>query len=99
MLKRCRAGAFTHSRTICLVKVQLETEQQRLQSARCQVGLKVRPRSYRNHKDSAVSNRTEAISECEAWKQQAMPEHSMGVTGTELVTASDISEEAIASKD
>ena len=28
-----------------------------------------------------------------------MPEHSMGVTGTELVTASDISEEAIASKD
>ena len=99
MLKRCRAGAFTHSRTICLVKVQLENEQQRLQSARCQVGLKVRPRSYRNHKDSAVSNRTEAISECEAWKQQAMPEHSMGVTGTELVTASDISEEAIASKD
>ena len=28
-----------------------------------------------------------------------MPEHYLGMTGTELVTASHISEEAIASKD
>ena len=42
---------------------------------------------------------TEAITECEAWKQQAMPEPSMGITRTELVTASHIPEEAIASKD
>ena len=37
--------------------------------------------------------------ECEAWGQQAMPERSMGITGTVLETASHIPEEAIASKD